>query len=152
MIGVEEGDPNQLTPGYKVRHTSNPYMAFRGGRPYILGGNTGVDTQSQAQAQQFLHLVEFGLGAQEAVSRPRFVSTAFPSGTFPYLVDNTLQMESGFPDPTVEELRDRGHDVAVGEGIFGTANVILLEDDGTRLETGAEPRASTSEGAVLPPE
>lgn len=152
MIGVEEGDPNQLTPGYKVRHTSNPYMAFRGGRPYILGGNTGVDTQPQAQAQQFLHVVEFGLSAQEAVSRPRFVSTAFPSGTFPYLVDNTLQMESGFPDPTIEELRDRGHDVAVGEGIFGTANVILVEDDGTSLETGAEPRASTSEGAVLPPE
>lgn len=152
MIGVEEGDPNQLTPGYKVRHTSNPYMAFRGGRPYILGGNTGVDTQPQAQAQQFLHVVEFGLSAQEAVSRPRFVSTAFPSGTFPYLVDNTLQMESGFPDPTIEELRDRGHDVVVGEGIFGTANVILVEDDGTSLETGAEPRASTSEGAVLPPE
>ncbi|MEF8814690.1 MAG: gamma-glutamyltransferase [Halovenus sp.] len=152
MISTEEGDPNRLTPGYKVRHTSNPYMAFRNGHPYILGGNTGVDTQPQGQTQQFLHAVEFGLSAQEAVARPRFVSTAFPSGTIPYRVRNTLQMESDFPESVIEDLRERGHDVEVGAGIFGTANMILVEEDGETLQIGAEPRASTAEGDVLPTE
>jgi len=149
MISTEDGNPNRLTPGYKVRHTSNPYMAFRNGRPYILGGNTGVDTQPQGQVQQFLHVAEFGLSAQETVDRPRFVSTAFPSGTFPHDVGNTLQMESGFPDPLIAELRERGHDVEVGTGIFGTANMILVEEGGESLQIGAEPRTSTAEGDVL---
>ncbi len=152
MIGTEEGDPNRLTPGYKVRHTSNPYMAFRNGRPYIIGGNTGVDTQPQGQTQQFLHVTEFGLGAQEAVARPRFVSTAFPSGTFPYDVRNTLQMESDFPERVIEALRERGHNVAVGTGIFGTAHMILVEADGETLQIGTEPRTSTAQGDVLPDE
>src|SRR5690606_15662819 len=47
MLSVEEGNVNELTPGYKVRHTSCPYLSLRDGRPYILGGNTGVNTQPQ---------------------------------------------------------------------------------------------------------
>jgi len=152
MVGVEDGDPNQATPGCKVRHTSNPYMTFRGGRPFIVGGNTGVDTQPQGQAQQFLHVVEFGLGAQDAVSRPRFVSTAFPSGTYPYRVKNTLQMESEFPPRLIPELQERGHNVVLDQGIFGAANMLVIEDDGQRIDTGAEPRTSTSAGEVLSPE
>lgn len=150
MIGLDDDDPNQLTPGYKVRHTSNPYLAFRDGEPYILGGNTGADTQPQGQLQQFLHVVEFGRSAQEAVARPRFVSTAFPSGTFPYRVRNTLQLESAFPDATIADLRDRGHDVAIGSGIFGAANMLVLEER-ARPQVGAEPRVSTAAGARWPP-
>lgn len=152
MIGLEKGDPNRLTPGYKVRHTSNPYMAFRNGQLHIAGGNTGVDTQPQGQAQQFLHVVEFGLSAQEAVNRPRFVSTAFPSGTFPYDIKNTLQMESGFPGNMINELRERGHRVKEGQGIFGAANVLVVEEDGERIQAGAEPRTLTSKGSVVSPD
>jgi len=32
MVSLEEDNPNQLTPGYKVRHTSNPYLALRDGQ------------------------------------------------------------------------------------------------------------------------
>jgi gamma-glutamyltranspeptidase / glutathione hydrolase len=149
FLALQSGDPNQVTPGYKVRHTSNPYMAFKNGRLYILGGNTGADTQSQGQAQQFLSVAEFGLGAQEAVTRPRFVSTAFPSTVYSYQIRNTLQMEEGFPLSTVQELRARGHNVTLGEGTFGSANMIVLNPDGSNAETGAEPRESTSLGIVL---
>jgi gamma-glutamyltranspeptidase/glutathione hydrolase len=40
FLSLELGNANQLEPGYKVRHTSNPYMALRAGRPFILGGNS----------------------------------------------------------------------------------------------------------------
>lgn len=146
MLAVDDDDPNRLTPGYKVRHTSNPYMALRDGRPYVLGGTTGVDTQPQGQTQQFLHAVEFGLDAQDAVSHPRFVSTAFPSTAHPYDADNTLQIESAFPSDAIEDLEDRGHDIEAGVGVFGTANMVLVEDDG--LQVGAEPRVSTADGSI----
>jgi len=150
FLSLEVGNANQLAPGYKVRHTSNPYLAMRGNRPYILGGNTGVDTQPQGQTQQFVSVVEFGLSAQEAVDRPRFVSTAFPATTYPYPVGNTLQMEQGFPEELIDGLRARGHDVVVGQGIFGAANVIVVNAEGTDAEVGAEPRGGTAFGQVVP--
>nr|MBA3416524.1 gamma-glutamyltransferase [Chloroflexia bacterium] len=38
FLSLEIDNVNQLEPGYKVRHTSCPYLALRGDRPYILGG------------------------------------------------------------------------------------------------------------------
>ncbi len=146
FLALDEGNPNQVAPGYKVRHTSNPYMAFRNGRLYILGGNTGADTQSQGQVQQFIRAVEFGLGAQDIVSRPRFLTTAFPSTVYSYQVRNNLQMENGFPTETVEAMRRIGHDVVVGEGTWGSANMIILNEDGSDADVGADPRSGISYG------
>ncbi len=149
MLSLERDNPNRLTPGYTVRHTSNPFMATREGTPYILGGTTGVDTQPQGQLQQFVHAHEFGLDAQEAVDQPRFVSTAFPSTQYPYEFDNTLQLETGFPSDVIADLEDRGHEVTVGAGVFGTANMLRLAADGERIEVGAEPRVDTAAGESL---
>lgn len=146
FLALDEGNPNQVAPGYKVRHTSNPYMAFKNNRLYILGGNTGADTQSQGQVQQFIRAVEFGLDAQDVVSRPRFLTTAFPSTVYSYQVRNNLQMETGFPVGTVETMRRIGHDVVVGEGTWGSANMIILNEDGSDADVGADPRSGISYG------
>jgi gamma-glutamyltranspeptidase/glutathione hydrolase len=149
FMSIEEGDVNQFGPGRKVRHTSCPYMALRDGRPVILGGNTGADTQPQAQLQQLMHIVDFGLGPQEAVDQPRFVSTAFPATYYPYQAANTLDMEQGFPEEVVAELQARGHNVAVGQGIFGSANVLVVAEDGSEIAVGAESRTSDAAGAII---
>lgn len=149
MLALEPGNSNQLTPGYKVRHTSNPYMVLQDGKPYILGGNTGVDTQSQGQMQQFVHVVEFGLTAQEAVAQPRFVSTAFPSTQFPYEVQNVLQMESDFSSALMQQLRSRGHTIEIGTGVYGSANMLVLRSDGQEIQIGAEPRQPAAFGRAL---
>ncbi len=150
MTSVEPGNANELTPGTKLRHTSNPYMALRLGRPYLLGGNTGVDTQPQGQMQQVINVVDFALTAQEAIDAPRFVSTAFPAGDQPWDVGNQLQMEDGFPEALVQALAERGHDIVVGEGIFGSANMIVVNQEGTDAEVGAESRSETAFGLVVP--
>ncbi len=148
FLSLEPGNANELTPGFKVRHTSCPYVVFRDGRLYMLGGNTGVDTQPQGQVQQFLSVVEWGKTAQEAVAQPRFVTTAFPSTTSPYEAENTLQIEAGFRGSVVADLRERGHEIDLGDGRFGSANMIVLGDNG--VEVGAEPRSDTSSGEVVP--
>lgn len=150
FLSLADGNANQLTPGYKVRHTSCPYLVLRDGRPYILGGNTGVDTQPQGQLQQFLSVVEYGMDAQDAIDAPRFVSTAFPASNYPYEVGNTLQLQEGFAEQVIAELQARGHDVVVGEGIFGSANMIIVDDDGTDADVGVESATSRSSGEVIP--
>ncbi len=143
---IEEGNPNQATPGYKVRHTSNPYMAFKDGDLYILGGNTGADSQPQIQTQQFLNVVEFGMSAQGSIGHPRFLSTAFPATIYPYRVRNTLQMEEGFSTDLIEELERRGHDISVGEGVWGSGGMIVIEKGGRDADVGAESRSDVSYG------
>lgn len=150
FMSTDPGNVNAVAPGATVRYTSNPYMVLRNGKPYLLGGNTGVDTQPQAQLQQVMNVIAFGLSPQEAVARPRFVSTAFPGSIYPYPADNILHVESSFPAGAIADLRARGHNVAVGLGIFGTANMIELSEDGTTAEVGAEPRNDTASGIVLP--
>jgi gamma-glutamyltranspeptidase / glutathione hydrolase len=150
FLSLEEGNANELEPGYKVRHTSNPYMVLRGNRPYILGGNTGIDTQPQGQLQQFINVVEFGMTAQEAVDRLRFVSTSFPASSYPHETLGLLQLEEGFPSSLVRALRSRGHDVTIGEGIFGVANMLVVNEDGTDAQVGAEPGVATASGEAIP--
>lgn len=149
FVALADGDPNQLSPGFKVRHTSNPYMALRDGKPFLLGGNTGADTQVQGQLQQFISYVEFGLTADEATRRPRFLTTAFPATTAPYSVGNTLQMERGFPVALLDHLRSRGHSVQVGPGIFGVAHMLVIDADRKNAEIGSEPRYPTSSGRAI---
>ena len=87
---------------------------------------------------------------QEAVAQPRFVSTAFPASIFPYQADNILHVETSLPVAAIADLRARGHNIAVGIGIFGTANMIALSEDGTVAQVGAEPRNETASGVALP--
>jgi gamma-glutamyltranspeptidase / glutathione hydrolase len=149
FIGLAEGDPNRLQAGCKVRHTSNPYMVLLGGRPYLLGGNTGADSQVQGQLQQLMHVLASGLGAAEAVARPRFLTTAFPATTYPYAFRNTVQLQTGFEAGVADALRAMGHTVSVGQGVFGVAHMLELDAAGDVVGLGIDPRYATSSGQVL---
>ncbi|MFW6252526.1 MAG: gamma-glutamyltransferase family protein, partial [bacterium] len=143
MFSIDPSEPNYMEPGKKVRHTSNPYMALRDGRPYILGGNTGNDMQPQGQVQQFVSVVDFGATAQEAVDRPRFESRTFPQGIPPYTVHNDLRFEDGFDEAVIRELESRGH--TIGEGILaGAAAMIVIDHETKTVEAAAETRGDGS--------
>src|SRR5690606_7770853 len=44
---LEEGHPNLLTPGRRVRHTMNAPMVLKDGRPWCVIGTPGADNQVQ---------------------------------------------------------------------------------------------------------
>ena len=151
FIALDDDDPNRLTPGYKVRHTSNPYLVLRAGRPLLLGGNTGADSQVQGQLQQVVSVIDFGLDPLRAIARKRFVTTAFPATTYPYQVGNELLIEAGVDPALVAALELRGHRVRVGPGVYGVAHMLMLDADGTDAVAAAEPRSTTSTGVVVAP-
>lgn len=147
MLSIDEGNPNLTVPGKKVRHTSNPYLALMDGVPYLLGGNTGVDTQPQGQTQQVVWAVDFGLDPQEIVSRPRFVTRAFPSAQYPWTADNDLGMEEGTPQQLMDKLSERGHNIS-SSGIWGNANMIIIDPDSGAVSLGADPRSGVNKGLL----
>ena len=48
---LDEGHPNCLVPGRRVRHTMNPVIALKLGKPVIICGTPGADTQVQTNLQ-----------------------------------------------------------------------------------------------------
>ena len=70
------------------------------------------------------------MNAAEAVSAPRFHHQWLP--------DKLMLETGGFGEATVNELKQRGHNVVMRRG-WGNANVVVLHDSGM-LEAAADPR------------
>ena len=56
---LEEGHPNCLMPGKRVRHTMNPVIVTKDGRPVLTCGTPGADTQVQTNLQLVTHMLDF---------------------------------------------------------------------------------------------
>ncbi|MEZ4497920.1 MAG: gamma-glutamyltransferase [Thermomicrobiales bacterium] len=149
FFSVDPSNPNSVEPGKRVRHTSCPYIVTRDGAPWVLGGNTGVDTQSQVQLQQMMAAIDFSMSAQQAIDLGRWVTTAMPNSVIPAAAQNTLQIEDRVSPSLIADLESRGHNVVVGQGIFGSGGMIKYSPDRTSIEVGVDERFSTSLGVIV---
>lgn len=116
IFTLEEGAPGSVAPGKRPRTTLSPGFATRGGKPYMAFGTPGADRQDQWALQFFLRHVHYGQNLQEAVDAPTFNTSHFPGSFYPKRAElKSLTLESRFSEETVNELRQRGHDVSVGD-------------------------------------
>jgi gamma-glutamyltranspeptidase/glutathione hydrolase len=116
MFWLEEGLPNSLAPGKRPRTTLSPSLAFRGGNPYLAFGTPGGDQQDQWSLVFFLNHVDFALDLQASIDAPSFHTNHFPSSFYPRDAHpRKIELEGRFDRATIAELRERGHDVGVGE-------------------------------------
>ena len=140
---LEEEHPNCLMPGKRVRHTMNPVIVTKDGKPVLACGTPGADTQVQTNLQLVTHILDFGMTPQEAVSAPRWRSLQNPmESTIPHTCSNNLQLENRFPADTKEGLAERGHELQhVGDwGGPGSAQMIKVHHESGALIGGSDPR------------
>jgi gamma-glutamyltranspeptidase/glutathione hydrolase len=137
---LDEGDPNVLAPGKRTRQTINPALALKNGKPYLVFGTPGADTQPQTQLQFFLNVVEFGMNVQQALEAPAVISTGFRTSYFPHQVEGTLRVPSSLPRHVLEELASLGHklDVRDVRGV-GSVKAILIHPQSGVLMGGVSP-------------
>jgi gamma-glutamyltranspeptidase/glutathione hydrolase len=137
---LDEGDPNVLAPGKRTRQTINPALALKNGKPYLVFGTPGADTQPQTQLQFFLNVVEFGMNVQQALEAPAVISTGFRTSYFPHQVEGTLRVPSSLPRHVLEELASLGHklDVRDVRGV-GSVKAILIHSQSGVLMGGVSP-------------
>ena len=131
-----------LRPGKKPFHTLNPAAARLHDGRVMVYGTMGGDGQPQTQAAVFTRHVVFGQPLQTAVSAPRWLL-----GRTWGQKSDSLKLEARFPQPVIDELARRGHDVEVllaFDETMGHAGAIVRHPDGV-LEGASDPR---SDGAV----
>ncbi|MBS14593.1 MAG: gamma-glutamyltransferase [Gemmatimonadetes bacterium] len=140
---LEEGHPNDLASGKRVRHTMNPVIATRVGEPVIVCGTPGADTQVQTNLQLLTNAIHFDMTPQEAVEAPRWRNLQNPmESTVPHTCEERLQMESRFNEATLTDLEKRGHKLEIlGDwGGPGNAQFIRRRPDSGVLLGGVDPR------------
>jgi gamma-glutamyltranspeptidase/glutathione hydrolase len=132
------GGPNALGPGRLPFHTLNPALArLKDGR-CLAYGTMGGEGQPQTQAAIFTRHVGFGEDMQAAVTAPRWLL-----GKTWGAEANNLKLESRFPPPLVEALKDAGHDVEIAgdfDDMMGHAGMVSIDADGV-ISGATDPRA-----------
>jgi len=110
---LDDGNVNILAPGKRTRHTINPALALKDGKPFLAWNTPGSDNQPQAMLQAFLGVVEFGMNVQQAVEAPTVTSTSFHDSVYPHPVANTLIMPKVLADRIGAAMSAKGHRVVV---------------------------------------
>lgn len=138
--GLDESDVNVLKPGKRVRQTINPALALKDGKPHMVFGTPGADTQPQAQLQFFLNVAEFGMNVQQALEQDYVVSTSFKSSYYPHNADGTLQIPATIPKHVLDELAAMGHklDLRNVRGV-GSVKAIVINPKTGVLMGGVSP-------------
>jgi gamma-glutamyltranspeptidase/glutathione hydrolase len=138
--GLDEDDVNVLRPGKRVRQTINPALALKDGKPYMVFGTPGADTQPQAQMQFFLNVVEFGMNVQQALEQDYVVSTSFKSSYYPHNAEGKLQVPATLPKHVLDELAAMGHklDIRNVRGV-GSVKAIIVHPRTGVLMGGVSP-------------
>jgi gamma-glutamyltranspeptidase/glutathione hydrolase len=131
MFWLEEGLPNSLEPRKRPRTTLSPSLAFRDGE-VLAFGTPGGDHQDQWSLVFFLHHVHTESNLQAAIDRPMFHTNHFPSSFYPRdAKPRHVEIESRFARATIDELRERGHDVEVtADWSLGRLSAVSRSGDG----------------------
>jgi gamma-glutamyltranspeptidase/glutathione hydrolase len=128
--GLIGGEANAVAPGKIPLSSMTPLIAMKGGRFFLTAGAPGGSTIITTTLQTVLHIVDWGMDAQQAVAAPRIHQQHLPEAT---------RIETFGLDPaTRRALEARGHAFAVSAG-WGNAMCIVQRSDGV-LEGGADPR------------
>lgn len=139
LFSLDADHPNAYAPKKRPFHTIIPAFVSRQGKPWMSFGLMGGGMQPQGHAQVVVNMVDFGMNVQEAGDAARWHHRG---STQPYVTGKpmqdggVLQLESGFADTTISELRTRGHHVEITTGPFGGYQAIV-RDPATGVYWGA---------------
>ena len=141
MTWLEPGLPSSLAPGKRPPTTLSPGLVLRDGEPWLAYGTPGGDQQEQWALHALVRHVDRGHNLQEAIDAPEWHTDHLISSFYPRDVAlRSLAVESRLGDDAIDELRRRGHDVAVADP-WSLGRVSMVKRERGQLLAAANPRA-----------
>jgi gamma-glutamyltranspeptidase len=144
-FSLDPAHPNRLEPGKRPLHTLIASLAFRGQTLWQVFGCMGADGQPQIHLQAYTAMIDLGLGVEDVLRSPRWLSGRFALGD----PRDLLNMESRFPAHTFTELERRGHTInrwGPWNELAGHAHGITVDPATGERVGAADPR---SDGAAI---
>jgi len=129
LIGTE---PNLAAPHKRMLSSMTPTIVARDGKLVMVTGSPGGRTIINTVLHTILNVIDYGMGAQEAVDAPRFHHQWLP--------DRISYERRGISPDTARLLQAMGHRLnpITAQGV---AEVIVVNEQETLLEGGSDRRA-----------
>ena len=135
MFGLIQGPANSIAPGKRPLSSMTPTIVLEGGAEngklrFVLGTPGGARIITVV-TNIFLSATDGGLNIQAAVDAPRFHEQGLP---------DTLYLEPGFPDATIEGLRALGYKLTLSDHHWSDGECIAVDPKTGMLEGGQDHR------------
>lgn len=132
MYGLIQGPADAIAPGKRPLSAMTPTIVLENGKLRYVLGSPGGPRIITTVANVFLSAAEYGLNIQQAVDAPRFHHQYLP---------DTLYLEPGFSDATIEGLKERGYRVSVSRGHWSNGECIAVDPKTGELSGGQDHRS-----------
>ncbi|MBS3813167.1 gamma-glutamyltransferase, partial [Candidatus Bipolaricaulota bacterium] len=140
---VLNNEIHNFTPAkYKTLNTIAPYKRPRtviapsivrrkDGSVYLVVGTPGAGRITTTIVETIVNMVDFKMPLTKAIKSPKFTSR---------LWYGELRMEEGFPEETIEELKNMGHEIKLYSPLdlyFGGVNAVHLTENNMLIGVGS---------------
>ena len=142
MFGLVQGPANEIAPGKRPLSSMAPTILMRDGRVAAVVGSPGGSRIISIVLQAILNVVDYGMGAREAVDAPRLHQQWLPDriDAEPYALS---------PD-TAERLRAMGYAIAERTP-WGAAEMVLVGPDHAEGAAVASSGNDSERGGAMRP-
>lgn len=129
MYGAVGGEANAIAPGKRMLSSMTPTIVLKDNKPFLVAGTPGGTTIPTSIFQTLVNIIDFGLGTEDAVYKPKFHHQWLPDSVY---------IETSFSKEIVAGLEKMGYQVLERSPI-GRTNVIRVLPDG-KFEAVADNR------------
>lgn len=118
MYGAVGNEKNSIAPGKRMLSSMTPTIVLKNKKTYIVVGTPGGTTIPTSVYQTLVNMLEFKLGAEDAVNKPKFHHQWLPDEIF---------IEKDFPASVADELKKMGYKITE-RGNIGRTEVIAIKN------------------------
>ena len=132
VYGLLGSEANAIAPEKRMLSSMTPTIVSKDGALKMVVGTPGGSTIITSVLQNILNVLDYNMGMQESVNKPRFHHQWMP--------DHVRMEPNGFERITKENLTSLGYKIMERNSlIIGRVDAILVLPNG-QLEGGADPR------------
>ena len=119
LYGAVGGEANAIAPAKRMLSSMTPTIVLNRDKPYLVLGTPGGTTIPTSVFQTLVDILEFNMGTEDAVYKPKFHHQWLP---------DSLYIERGFPQGVVHSLEKMGYALRQRGAIGRTELVKVLRD------------------------